>query len=90
MQKQIISISKDVLRTDYLPLRGNTYWKPPNIDELAAVGVRIVIYANQMIRSAYPAMLKTAESILKNQRALEADRNCIPIKEIVTLIPQSC
>lgn len=58
--------------------------------ELAAAGVRVVIYANQMLRSAYPAMLRTAETILKNQRALEADRDCIPIKEIVTLIPQNC
>jgi len=58
--------------------------------ELAAAGVRVVIYANQMLRSAYPAMLRTAETILKNQRALEADKNCIPIKEIVTLIPQNC
>ncbi len=58
--------------------------------ELAAAGIRVVIYANQMLRSAYPAMLKTAESILENQRAFEADRDCIPIKEIVTLIPQNC
>jgi len=57
--------------------------------ELAAAGVRVVIYANQMLRSAYPAMLRIAETILKNQRALEADRDCIPIKEIVTLIPQN-
>lgn len=57
--------------------------------ELAVAGIRVVIYANQMLRSAYPAMLKTAESILKNQRAFEADKNCMPIKEIVTLIPQN-
>ncbi len=56
--------------------------------QLAEAGVRIVIYANQMLRSAYPAMLKTAESILKNQSAMAADEYCMPIKEIVTLIPQ--
>jgi phosphoenolpyruvate phosphomutase len=56
--------------------------------ELAEIGIRIVIYANQMLRSAYPAMLKTAESILKNQSAREADINCMSIKKITTLIPQ--
>jgi len=50
-------------------------------DELTAHGVRIVIYANQLLRSAYPAMWKAAESILLNERAKEADmwpmfRNC--------------
>ena len=57
--------------------------------ELAEAGVGIVIYANQMLRSAYPTMLKTAKSILKNQSALAADKYCMPIKDIVTLIPQS-
>ena len=56
--------------------------------ELADAGVRVVIYANQMLRSAYPAMYKTAQLILEKERALEADENCMPIKEILTLIPQ--
>jgi phosphoenolpyruvate mutase len=55
--------------------------------ELINAGVRIVIYANQLLRSAYPAMVKTAESILQHQRALECDEMCMPIKEILTLIP---
>tara|TARA_Y100000996_G_scaffold76130_1_gene51247 strand:- start:6441 stop:7742 length:1302 start_codon:yes stop_codon:yes gene_type:complete len=56
--------------------------------ELASFGVNVVIYANQLLRSAYPAMKNTAELILKHQRALEAsDENCMPIKEILTLIP---
>ncbi len=55
--------------------------------ELAAAGVRIVIYANQLLRSAYPAMLRTAESILRHQRAHESEKDCTPIKEILTLIP---
>ena len=54
--------------------------------ELAAHGVRIVIYANQLLRSAYPAMWKTAETILMNGRAEEADTCCISIKEILKLI----
>ncbi|MCD6365026.1 MAG: phosphoenolpyruvate mutase [Planctomycetes bacterium] len=56
-------------------------------DELAEAGVRIVIYANQLLRSAYPAMMRTAKSILSHGRALEADKECIPIKEIISLIP---
>jgi len=56
--------------------------------QLAEAQVRIVIYANQMLRSAYPAMVKTAESILKNERAKEAEKACMPVNEIVRLIPQ--
>ena len=47
-----------------------------------------MIYANQLLRSAYPAMKKTAEMILKNQRSLEATQKyCMSIKEILSLIP---
>lgn len=56
-------------------------------EELAELGVNVVIYANHLIRSAYPAMVETAESILKNERCMEASANCMPIKEILTLIP---
>lgn len=55
-------------------------------EELASVGVNIVIYANQLIRSAFPAMQKTAEDILKYHRAKEADDRLMPIKQIITLI----
>jgi len=56
--------------------------------ELKDVGVNIIIYANHLLRSAYPAMVKTAESILLNERAYEAsNEHCMPIKEILNLIP---
>lgn len=55
--------------------------------ELAELGVNVVIYANHLIRSAYPAMVETAESILKNERCMEASEKCMPIKEILNLIP---
>jgi phosphoenolpyruvate phosphomutase len=55
--------------------------------ELIENGVNLVIYANHLIRSAYPAMLKTAESILLNGRGKEASENCLSIKEILDLIP---
>ncbi len=56
-------------------------------DELAEAGVNIVIYANQLLRSAYPAMLDTAKSILTNKRSYESNGNCMSIKEILELIP---
>lgn len=57
-------------------------------DELAAWGINVVIYANHMLRSAYPAMVKCAESILREGRSLEAsEKYCMPIKEILDLIP---
>ncbi|MBU0628872.1 MAG: phosphoenolpyruvate mutase [Nanoarchaeota archaeon] len=59
-------------------------------EELIGAGVSIVIYANQLLRSAYPAMVNTAETILKNHRALESEEQCMPIKEILSLIPAVC
>ena len=56
-------------------------------DELVELGISVVIYANHLIRSAYPAMVNTAKSILENGRSKEASVNCMPIKEILTLIP---
>ena len=57
-------------------------------DELASWGVNVVIYANHMLRSAYPAMVNCAKSILAHGRSLEAaDEYCMPIKEILELIP---
>lgn len=56
-------------------------------EELVELGVSVVIYANHLIRSAYPAMVNTAKSILENGRSKEASINCMPIKEILTLIP---
>lgn len=55
--------------------------------ELIDAGVNIVIYANQLLRSAYPAMLETAKSILENERSYEADNKMMQIKEILNLIP---
>ncbi|WP_297417195.1 phosphoenolpyruvate mutase [Clostridium sp.] len=56
-------------------------------DELVELGINVIIYANHLIRSAYPAMVNTAKSILENERSKEASENCMPIKEILTLIP---
>jgi phosphoenolpyruvate phosphomutase / 2-hydroxyethylphosphonate cytidylyltransferase len=56
-------------------------------DELLDQGINIVIYANQLLRSAYPAMIRTAELILKNKRSYECDPYMMSIEEILTLIP---
>ena len=57
--------------------------------DLQKIGINVVIYANHLIRAAYPAMINTAENILKNNRAEEAsEKYCMPIKEILTLIPE--
>jgi len=57
-------------------------------EELAEWGINIVIYANHMLRSAYPAMVKCAETILTNSRSKEASEEyCMPIKQILNLIP---
>lgn len=58
-------------------------------DEFKARGANVIIYANQLTRSGFPAMKKTAEMILENHRAEEADEQmCMPIKQILTLIPE--
>ena len=56
--------------------------------ELAEHGVNIVIYANQLTRSAFPAMEQTARDILKYHRALEVDSRLMPIKDIISLIDE--
>ena len=57
-------------------------------NELQDLGVNVVIYANHLLRSAYPAMLNTAKSLLENSRGMEASNDyCMSIKEIITLIP---
>lgn len=54
--------------------------------ELGECGVNVIIYANHLIRSAFPAMNKVAHMILENERSKEASEYCMPIKEILTLI----
>lgn len=56
-------------------------------EELRSWGANIVIYANHMLRASYPAMKRVAETILAHGRSLEADDQCMPIKQILDLIP---
>lgn len=55
--------------------------------ELHEWGANIIIYANHMLRASYPAMYKVAQMILENERSLEVNDLCMPIKQILELIP---
>jgi phosphoenolpyruvate phosphomutase len=57
--------------------------------ELADRGVNIVIYANHLLRAAYPQMVKVAETVLVHGRALEADPYLAPLKEALSIIPEN-
>ena len=61
---------------------------PVTEEEFRRRGVNIVIYANQLTRSAFPAMQSTAVEILKNHRALEVDSKLMPFREIIRLIDE--
>ena len=64
-----------------------TSFNSVTIEEFVKMGVNVVITANHMLRSAYPAMLKVATSVLENGRSLEAEPDCMSIKEILEFIP---
>ena len=57
-------------------------------EEFKARGVNVVIYANQLTRTGFPAMQNAARTILENHRAKECDDICMSIKDIITLIPE--
>lgn len=87
--KEILEFCKEYKKFEYkvpLVVIPSTYNQITE-KELIKAGVRIVIYANHLLRSAYPAMEKTAKLILKHNRAYEADKFCLSIKDILELIP---
>lgn len=57
-------------------------------EEFRRRGANVVIYANQLTRTGFPAMQKAARTILENHRAKECDADCMSIKDIITLIPE--
>ena len=86
--KEIFSFAKRFKKNKFfIPLVAvpSTYSKVHEKD-LINNGFKIVIYANQLLRAAYPAMLNTAKNILANGRAFETEDKIIPIKEIINLI----
>jgi phosphoenolpyruvate phosphomutase len=86
--KEIFSFAKKFKKSkNFIPLVSvpSTYSKVFEKD-LIKNGFKLVIYANQLLRAAYPAMQDVAKTILKNSRAFEADKKIIPINEIISLI----
>ena len=86
--KQIFEFAKRLKKTKYYcPLVAvpSTYSKVTE-KELIKKGFKIVIYANQMLRAAYPSMLNIGKEILKYGRSYESENKIIPIKEIISLI----
>lgn len=86
--KEIFSFSKIFIKSKYYkPLVAvpSTYSKTSE-KQLIQNGFKIVIYANQMLRAAYPAMQTAAKTILKNQRAFELDKKISSVKEVINLI----
>ena len=59
-------------------------------EEFKKMGVDVVIYANHLLRSSYPAMEKVMKKILDNERSFECDEDCLPIKSILNLITAFC
>jgi phosphoenolpyruvate phosphomutase len=57
-------------------------------EEFKQKGVNVVIYANQLTRTGFPAMQNAARTILEYHRAKECDDMCMSIKEIINLIPE--
>jgi len=86
--KEIFSFAKEFKKSkNFIPLVSvpSTYSKVYEKD-LIRNGFKLVIYANQLLRAAYPAMRFTAKKILENGRAFEIEKKIIPIKEIINLI----
>jgi len=64
-----------------------TSFNTVTVEEFIEMGVNVVVTANHMLRAAYPAMLNVAKSVLENGRSLEAEPDCMSIKEILEFIP---
>ena len=85
---EIFSFAKEFKKSKkFIPLVSvpSTYSKVYEKD-LIKNGFKLVIYANQLLRAAYPAMENAAKTILQKSRAFEIDKKIIPIKEIINLI----
>ena len=68
-----------------VPTTYNTIYE----QELEDMGVNVVIYANQLLRSAYPIMTKTASTILEHERSYEAEKYCLPINDFINIISEN-
>ena len=89
-EEAILKVFEKVKKNDWVICSWRSHYQcllkgvPENL--LIKEGFKIVIYANQLMRSAYPAMKETALSILKNLRSYEVEKKIVPIKKIISLI----
>ena len=86
--KEIFKFAKEFKKSNfYKPLIAvpSSYSKTRE-KELIKNGFKVVIYANQLLRATYPAVINTAKSILKNQRSYEVESKIISIKKIISLV----
>jgi len=89
--KEIFAFAKKFKKSKfYKPMVAvpSTYSKVKE-NELIKHGFKVVIYANHLLRAAYPAMEKVAVNILKNARSSDAEKDIISIKKILTMIPSN-
>ena len=87
-EKEIFEFVKTYKQYSTLPIVVvPTTYNHINLNEFKEIGVDVVIYANHLLRSAYPAMLKTAKLILDNGRTKEIENELMSVKEIINFIP---
>ena len=89
--KEIFKFAKYFSKSKfYKPLIAvpSTYSKVTE-DHLASHGFKVVIYANHLLRAAYPAMQKAAVKILKKSRSADIEGDIISIKNILNIIPNN-
>lgn len=87
-EKEVFEFVKTFKKNSNLPIVVvPTTYNHVNLEEFKELGVDVVIYANHLLRSAYPSMLSTAEAILMYGRTKEIEENLMSIKEIINFIP---
>lgn len=88
-EKDILTFAKEIRKgNSTIPLIAvPTSYNHVTFGKLKDSGFNIVIYANHLLRSAYPSMLATAQSILEHDRSLEVEEKLITVKDLFQLIP---
>ena len=84
--KEFINLFREKDKTTpivLVPTSFNTVYE----EEWKELGANIIIYANQLTRTGFPAMQDAARTILETHRAKECDDKCMSVKDIITLIP---
>jgi len=87
-EENVFQFVKDFKNNTNLPLVViPTTYNHVTLQKFKDIGVDVVIYANHLLRSSYPAMMSTAENILKFGRTKEIESTLMSVKEIINFIP---